>query len=571
MKPSLSRPRSRWLALAAAAATSLVLAACGGSSSSGTSSTGSGTVKSGGSATFALDEDIAGFNILQADDTEFVLAEINDQIWPNAFNTPPNLTPTVNSDLLTSAAVTNANPQTVVYKINPKAVWSDGTPISAADFIYAWQAQSGNPKFKDVGGAAYLAASTAGYNQIKSVTSSNGGKTATVVFSAPYGDWRALFSPIMPAHTAQKVGFNNGFQTFGPAVQVSGGPYKIASYTKGEDVVEVRNPKWYGAPGKLAKIVFRFILDDSQQPPAIQNGEANLVNPALASVAYYDSVKNIAGFTTKVDPGLEFQHLDFNESNPYLANVNVRHAIAYGTNRQQMITRIVSPLTPSIKPLENRMWMPTQPAYQDTSGGFGAYDPAKAKAALVAAGMKMGSDGYFQPTTGPLKGKDLSFNLSTTSGVEVRAEIEQLFQASMKNVGIKINIKNYDANTLFGTVLPKGEFDISEFAWVLTPFDSANQPIYCSYSNTAVCGEDWDHYSNKTVDSLFVKALATINPTQSAAIYNQIDTLLWKDMATLPLFQQPQLFGWSSKYGGIVPNTSSVGIPWNAQDWGLKA
>jgi peptide/nickel transport system substrate-binding protein len=251
--------------------------------------------------------------------------------------------------------------------------------------------------------------------------------------------------------------------------------------------------------------------------------------------------------------------------------VNVRHAIAYGTNRQQMITRIVSPLTPAIKPLENRMWMPTQPAYQDTSGGFGAYDPAKAKAALVAAGMKMGSDGYFQPTTGPLKGKDLSFNLSTTSGVEVRAEIEQLFQASMKNVGIKINIKNYDANTLFGTVLPKGEFDISEFAWVLTPFDSANQPIYCSYSNTAVCGEDWDHYSNKTVDSLFVKALATINPTQSAAIYNQIDTLLWKDMATLPLFQQPQLFGWSSKYGNIVPNTSNIGIPWNAQDWGLKA
>jgi hypothetical protein len=42
-------------------------------------------------------------------------------------------------------------------------------------------------------------------------------------------------------------------------------------------------------------------------------------------------------------------------------------------------------------------------------------------------------------------------------------------------------------------------------------------------------------------------------------------------MVTLPLFQQPQLFGWSSKYGGIEPNTSSVGVPWNAQDWGLKS
>jgi len=286
---------------------------------------------------------------------------------------------------------------------------------------------------------------------------------------------------------------------------------------------------------------------------------------------YYDSIKNIAGFATKVDPGLEFQHMDFNESNPYLANVNVRQAIAYGTNRQQMITRIISPLDPSIKPLENRLWMPTQPAYQNTSGGLGAYDPAKAKALLTAAGMTMGSDGYFHPSTGPLKGQDLSLSISSTTGNEVRAEIEQLFQANMKSIGIKLIIKNYDANTLFGTVLPKGEFDISEFAWVLTPFDSANQPIYCSYTNASVCGENWDHYANPTVDALFTKASATINPTQSAAIYNQIDTILWKDMVTLPLFQSPQLFGWSTKLANIIPNTSSVGVPWNAEDWGTKA
>src|SRR3984957_1343872 len=217
MKPSLSRPRARWLALTtAAAAASLVVAACGGSSSPSASSS-TGTVKAGGTTTFAMDEDVAGFNILQADDSEFVLQEINDQIWPQIFITPPNLTPTLDTNVVTSAKVTNTSPQTVVYKINPKAVWSDGTPMSAADFIYTWQADSGNPKFKDVGGAAYLAASTAGYNDIKTVTSSDGGKTATVVFSAPYGDWRSLFAPMMPAHIAEKVGFNNGFQTFGPA------------------------------------------------------------------------------------------------------------------------------------------------------------------------------------------------------------------------------------------------------------------------------------------------------------------------------------------------------------------
>ena len=84
---------------------------------------------------------------------------------------------------------------------------------------------------------------------------------------------------MIPAHIASKVGFNNGFQTFGPAVQVSGGPYEIQSYTQGQDLVEVRNPHYWGVPGKLSKIVFRFITDDTQIPPAMQNGEVNLANP----------------------------------------------------------------------------------------------------------------------------------------------------------------------------------------------------------------------------------------------------------------------------------------------------
>src|SRR5206468_3489742 len=136
--------RRRWYFIPALAVLALILAACGGSSGT-TSTSPSGAVKSGGSLTFALDEDVAGFNILPA--------------------------------------------------------------------------------------------TTAGYSQIQSVTSSDNGKTATVVFAKPFGDWQGLFVSMVPAHIAKKVGFNDGFQTFGPAVQVSGGPYMIQSYSKGENLV----------------------------------------------------------------------------------------------------------------------------------------------------------------------------------------------------------------------------------------------------------------------------------------------------------------------------------------------
>jgi peptide/nickel transport system substrate-binding protein len=292
----------------------------------------------------------------------------------------------------------------------------------------------------------------------------------------------------------------------------------------------------------------------------------------LVSTTFYQSVKSIPNFNVQVLPGLEFQHIDFNQANPYLAKQSIRQAIAYGTDRQQMVDRIVAPLgVKNPQPLQNRIWMPTQPQFQDTSNGLGDFNPTKAKQLLQSAGMKMGSDGYFQPTFGPEQGKDFTLSISTTSGVPVRSQIEQLFQASMKNIGVKINIQNYDANKLFGTVGPKGEFDLIEFAWVQTPYPSGSQSIYCSYTNKSLCGSNWDHYADPKVDKMFTQALSNINTTQAAQEYNQIDSLLWKDMATLPLFQQPQLFGWSSKYGNLIPNTSNTGLPWNADQWGVLA
>ena len=70
---------------------------------------------------------------------------------------------------MVSATQTSASPQTILYKINPKAVWSDGTPITYKDFVYSYQAQSGLPQFTDIGGKAYAPASTSGYSQIQTI------------------------------------------------------------------------------------------------------------------------------------------------------------------------------------------------------------------------------------------------------------------------------------------------------------------------------------------------------------------------------------------------------------------
>jgi peptide/nickel transport system substrate-binding protein len=510
-------------------------------------------------------------------------------VWPQAYIINSSLQPVQNTALLTSVKVTN-NPQVITYNINPKAVWQDGTPINADDFIYNWQTQSGNPSYTDVGKQAYQPAGTTGYNQIASVTGSNppdgakcqagsaadqnaglcpNGDTVTVKFSTPYADWKGLFGDIVPAHIGRVVGWNTGFT--GPTQAISGSWYTIQSYSANSSVVLVRNPKYWGTPGKLDKIVFSFVNDDTSEVPGLQNGEFQVINPSTVNLSIVQNAAQVTGIQRVTTPGLEFEHFDFNEANPYLAKLPIRQAIAYGTNRKEIIAHTIGEIDPGIKPLGNRMYVNTQSQYVDNGTQYDSVNTSKAESLLKGLGFTKGADGYFQPNYGPEKGQDFSLQIQSTSGNTTRAQTEQLFQAQMKTIGIKITIQNYDANTFFGTNLPDGDYQIAEFAWVSSPFVTENQSIYCSYTNTANCGQNWIHYANPQVDKDLAAGATSLSPTTEAADFNNADKILWSDMATLPLYQKPQFFAFSDTYGNIIPNTSETGITWNGQDWGVKA
>ena len=72
--------------------------------------------------------------------------------------------PEPNSELIESAEPISLSPETIVYTLDPKAVWSDGVPISAADFKYAWEQQRGDPVASSTD-----VTSIAGYRDIASV------------------------------------------------------------------------------------------------------------------------------------------------------------------------------------------------------------------------------------------------------------------------------------------------------------------------------------------------------------------------------------------------------------------
>ncbi len=84
--------------------------------------------------------------------------------------------------------------------------------------------------------------------------------------------------------------------------------------------------------------------------PALQNKEINIFNPATVSLSIVQTANQVPNTTKVTLPGLEFEHFDFNQADPYLAKLQVREAIAHGADRQSIITRTVGEIAKGIKP-----------------------------------------------------------------------------------------------------------------------------------------------------------------------------------------------------------------------------
>ena len=201
-----------------------------------------------------IDQEPTNWNCTSSDGNEEACINVIDRVWPSVFHTYPDFTTHLDTTFMQSATQISQSPQTIVYKINPKAVWSDGTPITYQDFVYSWQAQSGDPKYKDVDGKPFAPASTAGYSQIGSVAEANNDPyEVKVAFTTPYADWKGLFGaddPVLPAHIAQKVGYNDGFTDPVTDQAVSGGPFMLQNYTKGTVAHPGPQPQVLGHAGQ---------------------------------------------------------------------------------------------------------------------------------------------------------------------------------------------------------------------------------------------------------------------------------------------------------------------------------
>jgi len=274
-----------------------------------------------------VDGTVTGFNPYVAAQYSLAGRAVANLVLPSVF--PPGA---IGQDASSTAVVdkvdvTGLDPFTVTYTLNKSAAWADGTPIAAEDFTYLWQQMISQPGVVDSGG----------YRLIRDIRSADAGKTVTVEFVKQYGDWRSLFSPLLPARTMkdQPGGFSGALAD---GIPVSGSSYKLKSFdpVNGE-IVLVRNDKYWGPEPGPVEVTIR-IGPGEELADAVHRGDvdAAYLQPDPATLIRL-RVDNAADKQFVV-PTPAVDQIDFALDGELPANLAVRRGIALSLDLDRLAT-----------------------------------------------------------------------------------------------------------------------------------------------------------------------------------------------------------------------------------------
>ncbi len=476
------------------------------------------TLRTGGNLRLALTGYPSNFNSLHIDGNEADAGAMLRTTLPRAFRVGSDGSTTVNTDYFTDIQLTSESPQVVTYTINPKAVWSDGTPITWEDIASQINATSG--KNKD-----FRIASPNGADRVEKVTRGVDDRQAVITFAQPFSDWRGMFSGntmLLPkSSTSDPEVFNKGqLDRPGP----SAGPFIITDLDRtAQRITLTRNPKWWGTRPLLDSITY-LVLDQKAFIPALQNNTIDATG--VVSLSELTTARNTKGISIRRAPGASWYHFTFNGApGSILADKDLRLAIAKGIDRQAIVNVSQRGLVDKPVPLNNHIFVAGQEGYQDNSAAV-AFDPEKAKQELDALGWRL--NGQFREKDGrQLVIRDVLFDADSTK------QIAQIAQNSLAQIGVKLEIDTKGGTGFFSDYIIPGDFDMAQFSWVGDAFSLCclNQ-IYTTNAES-----NFGKISSPEIDAKAEETFDELDPAKARELANEFDKMVFDIGFSLPLFQ----------------------------------
>ena len=455
----------------------------------------------------------------------------------------------------------------VTYRLRADLRWGDGTPVSAEDLRFAWEA--GRDPATGFGPAEY-------YRSAYALTVEDA-RTVTLHFDrvtfdfASAGDFQPLPARIERARwQADPRGYRNrtayDTETTNPALW--NGPYRIAAVQPGAGVTLERNPAWAGPAPAFRAIRIRTVENTAVLEAQLLAGQVDMIAgelglPVEQAAALERRTGNRFRFLYK--PGLIYEHLDLRHDHPALSDLRVRRALLLATDRAQIVAKLfegrqkvahssVNPLDPMHDP-EVRQW---------------PFDPAAAQALLEEAGWRRGPDGIRRNAAG----ERLVLELMTTAGNRAREQVQQVLQGMWRQVGIETRIRNEPPRVLFAETLSRRRFQgLALFAWISAPEGVPRSTLHSEEIPAEArnwSGQNYGGYANPEMDALLEAIPIELDREKRRRLWSRLQAIYAETLPALPLWFRADAHVWPPWLEGVRP-TGHLGPStlW-AEEWRVR-
>jgi peptide/nickel transport system substrate-binding protein len=382
---------------------------------------------------------------------------------------------------------------TIVFHLEPRARWQDGTPIRAADVVFTWDV------YRDtLTGSPYRV----NLDPIASVTADDS-LTVTFRFRRAYPE--ALYDAtyhlkILPKHLLDSIPHERLASSAFAKDPVGAGPFRFAHWESGAEIAVEADTGWFLGRPHLGRIVWRIFPDVSAAVSAVLAGEADAME-VIPQRDEIERVRKASDVRLMPYPSPFLGGLLFNLRRPPFDDREVRTAVAMAIDRRTIVRAIFGPWgdvpVGAVSPM---MWI-AQSAPRQLP-----FDTAAAIRVLESRGWRPGPDGI--RTRG---GRRLSFTVLTPTTSRIRQEAAVLLQDELKRVGVAMQIQPLEY-AVFDGRSRRFDFDAIMFSRTLDP-SPRNLVQFWGHAPT---NENFGDYRSAAFDSLLAAASAA--PTRAAGL-----------------------------------------------------
>ncbi|WP_126557508.1 ABC transporter substrate-binding protein [Dictyobacter kobayashii] len=463
------------------------LAACGGS---GTNQPQTPQSKVGGDLAVGLNSDVVTLDPLKS------TALVDRQVMLNIYDTLVRIDAQnqIQPDLATSW--TQPNAKELDFTLRTDVKFQDGTPFNADAVVFNISRILSTP-------------ASPRYSELSSVKSVQAIDASHVRFNL-----KRAFSPLLATLTdrsgmilsptaIQKLGANLGNEP----TDAGSGPFVFSEWIKSDHLTIKRNPHYWQKDAQgialpyLSSVKYRPITNESVEFSNLQTGAIQASDTVGATnVATARSSSNLI---YKQIPGLSFYGMMLNTKVAPFNDVNVRQAVAWGVNKEEIVSNVLKGLGSVAQgPIPPSSW-----AFNKDFAPY-TYSVDKAKAALAKSGKN-----------------SVTFTLSISSGSPALTQQAQFIQSELQPAGITVNIKQEPFATLLSDTSDHN-FVAALLGWSGRPDPDGN--MY-SYFHTGG-GNNNMQYSNPQVDKLLEDARATTDQQTRTTDYQQAEQQIMVDV-----------------------------------------